>query len=346
MIAQLLLAHGDDSFGLDQVLRAFAKRIGADERIEIGPTSTPDEAAIERAMVEAGTIGMFGMHLAVLRQPVRAAGRSTSATEKLLGLVSDLPDGAALALVDLRASRDARRPPALLGRLVSAVTTRGGIVEERLAPRRAELQAWTRRHAEAINVRIEPRAAALLADRVGGSVAETDVERGDQTRLIDGELRKLATYAGDRPIAAGDVEELVADTRPASLYAITNAVDRRDASAAATALQRALDEGQPVLRIMAALSGRVSDLVVVRDLVARNASPQEIAKRAARGNARMAERLVQAANRYQGAELEAMLQGLFDADVAIKTNAMDPAPAVAAWLGEHLLGGTRRSARP
>lgn len=345
MIAQLLLAHGDDSFGLDQVLRGFAERIGADDRVEIVPGSTPDEAAIDRATVEAGTVGLFGTHLAVLRQPVRAAGRSTSASEKLIGLVSDLPDGAALALVDLRASRDATRPPALIGRLASAVTTRGGIVEERLAPRRAELQAWTRRHAQAIKVQIEPRAAALLADRVGGSVAETDVERGDQTRLIDGELRKLATYAGDRPIAAADVEELVADTRPASLYAITNAVDRRDASAAAAALERALDEGQPVLRIMAALSGRVSDLVVVRDLVARHASPQEIAKRAARGNARMAERLVQAANRYQGAELEAMLQGLFEADVAIKTNAMDPEPAVAAWLGEHLLGTGRGAVR-
>jgi hypothetical protein len=36
-----------------------------------------------------------------------------------------------------------------------------------------------------------------------------------------------------------------------------------------------------------------------------------------------------------------MLGGLFEADLAIKTNAMDPEPAVAAWLGEFLLG-TRR----
>jgi DNA polymerase III delta subunit len=337
MNASLLLAHGDDSFGLDETLRAFAARIGADERVEIVPSSSPDEGAIDRAVVESGTIGLFGSHLAVLRQPVRAAGRSTAAAERLMALVRDLPDGAALALVDTRASRDARRPPALIGRLESAVTARGGVVEERLAPRRAELQAWTRRHAEAIGVKIEPRAAAVLADRVGGAVMETDVERGDQTRLIDNELRKVATYAGERPVSVADVEELVADVRPASLYAITNAVDRRDGAAAAAALERALAEGQPELRIMAALAGRISDLVVVRDLVDRHASPQEIAKRAARGNARMAERLVQAANRYRGAELEAMLQGLFEADVAIKTNAMDPSSAVASWLGEFLL---------
>ena len=33
---------------------------------------------------------------------------------------------------------------------------------------------------------------------------------------------------------------------------------------------------------------------------------------------------------------------LWEADVAIKTNVMDPEPALAAWLGEHLLG-TRRA---
>ncbi|MGH2455256.1 MAG: hypothetical protein ACRDHD_03245, partial [Candidatus Limnocylindria bacterium] len=142
MSVPLLLAHGDDGFGLDQVLRAFAERIGADERVEIVAERSPDEPAIDRARVEAGTVGMFGVHLAVLRQPLRAAGRSTAATDRLTALVRDLPDGAALALVELRSTRDATRPPPLLGRLADAVVTRGGVVEERQAPRRGELQAW------------------------------------------------------------------------------------------------------------------------------------------------------------------------------------------------------------
>jgi DNA polymerase III delta subunit len=340
----LLLAHGDDGFQLDQVVAAFATRAGADDRAEIVPERSPDETAIDRARLEAGTIGMFGVHLAVLRDPLRAAGRSTAAADRLLALVRDLPDGAALALVDVRSTRDAGKPPALLARLSDAVVTRGGVVEQRLAPRRGELQAWIRRHAEGIGVAIEPRAAAVLAERIGGAVAETDIERGEQTRVADGELRKLATYAADRPIAADDVEHLVSDTRPASLYAITNAVDRRDARAAASALQRAIAEGQPVLRIMAALAGRIGDLIVARDLKKRGAPPAEITRRVGRGNMRMAERLVEAAGRYEAAELEAMLRGLFEADLAIKSNAMEPEPAVAAWLGEFLLGNPRRPA--
>jgi len=59
------------------------------------------------------------------------------------------------------------------------------------------------------------------AERIGGAIWESDVERGQQTRVADGELRKLAIYAGDRAITSADVEALVSDTRPASLFAIT-----------------------------------------------------------------------------------------------------------------------------
>jgi DNA polymerase III delta subunit len=337
MSATLLLVHGDDGFGIDQALAAFAVRVEVAERTEITAERSPDEAAIDRARLESATVGMFGAHLVVLRQPILAAGRSNAAQDKLLALVAKLPDGAALALAELRPSRDAGKPPALLKRLAEAVTERGGEVEQRDTPRRNELQGWIRGHAERLGVAIEARAAAMLAERVGGAIWESDIERGQQTRVADGELRKLATYAGDRAVTAADVEALVSDTRPASLFAITNAIDRREPAAAAAALERAIGEGQPVLRIMAALEGRIADLIVARDLGAGGATPQELTKRVGRGNARMAERIAEASRRYSMAELEGMLRGLFDADLAIKANEMAEEPALVAWLGEYLL---------
>jgi DNA polymerase III delta subunit len=337
MTTAVLLVHGDDGFGIDQALVAFAERLQVAERTEIVPERSPDEAAIDRARIESATIGMFGAHLVVLRQPMFAAGRSAAAAEKLLALLTELPDDAALALAELRPSRDAGRPAALLQRIADAVTLRGGAVEERATPRRNQLQGWIRAHAEQLGLAIEPRAAALLAERVGGAIWESDIERGQQTRIADGELRKLATYAAGRAIGAADVEALVSDTRPASLFAITNAIDRREPAAAAAAVERAIGEGQPVLRILAALEGRITDLIVARDLSAVGADPQELTKRVGRGNARMAERIVEAARRYSGAELEAMLRGLFEADLAIKANEMEEEPALVAWLGEYVL---------
>ena len=341
MSAPLILLHGDDGFGLDLALRAFADSVDATDRVEIVPDRTPDEGAIDRARLEAGTMSMFGTHLAVLRQPLKAAGRSTAAADRLIGLVEDLPAGSALALVEERPSRDSGKPPALLKRLADAVRARKGQVDEYPAPRRGDLRGWITAHAARLTSPIEVRAAHVRAERIGGAVWETDVERGEMTRIADSELRKLATFAEGRPITADDVGALTADVRPASVFAITNAVDRREPAGAAEAMRRALAEGQPGLRILASLAGRVSDLIVVRDLAARRTPPGEIAKRVARGNARVAERLVEAARRYRGEELEAMLVGLFEADVAIKSNAMEEEPALVAWLGEHLLASGR-----
>lgn len=344
MSASLLLAHGDDSLGIDLALGRFAERLGNPDRTVIHPDRSPDEQALDRARVEAASIGLFGPHLVILRQPLRAAGRSTAATDRLLELVRTLPEGAALALAEERPSRDVTRPPALLRRLVEAVSAAGGEVEPCTAPRRNELGPWTGRHAASLGIRIEPRAAALLAERVGGSVWETDVERGQQTRVVDAELRKLALHAGDQPIAVADVEALTVDTRPASVFAITNALDRREPAAAAAALQRAIGEAQPVLRITASLANRITDLIVARDLSDRGVSAPELTRRVGRGNARMAQRIVEAARRYEPAELEAMLNGLYEADLAIKTNAVEPESAITAWLGTYVLGTRRPSA--
>jgi len=339
MTATLLLAHGDDAFAIAGSIAALAASLGDADRVDLAPERSPDEAVLDRARMEAASVGLFGAHVVVLRQPLKAAGRSVAGEEKLLALVRDLPDGGALALAEERPSRDVGKPPALLRRLVEAVRERGGSVVEHRAPRRAELAGWARRHASSLGIQLEERAASLLAERVGGAVWETDVERGEQTRVIDSELRKLASYAGERPIAVQDVELLTADTRPASVFAITNALDRREPAAAASALRRALDDGQPVLRIMASLQGRVSDLIVARDLVDRGIPPHELTRLVGRGNARIAERVVEAARRYRPAELERMLRGLFEADLAIKRNDTEPEAAVAAWLGEQVLAG-------
>src|SRR5580765_8377766 len=101
----LFLVHGDDGFGIDQAVAAFAVRVEGAERTEIVPERSPDEAAIDRARIESATVGIFG------------AGRSSGAGDKLLALVTELPEGAALALAELRPSRDVGKPPALLKRL-------------------------------------------------------------------------------------------------------------------------------------------------------------------------------------------------------------------------------------
>lgn len=339
-----LLAHGDDAYQIDRAVAAFTERAGATGTVVLTPERAPDEPLLERAGLEAATVGLFGTHCVVIRQPLRAAGTSTSAADRLVGIVEALPDGAALALAELRPSRDVGRPPALLGRLEAAVRAAGGEVVTCAAPRRDELRGWVSRHAEELGIDIRPPAAAALAVRIGG-VWENDVERSEQTRVADSELRKLAIAVEDRPIEVDDVEALVADVRPPSVNAVANAVERRDARRAAEALQRAFDDGEPVLKIMAALEARVADLIVARDLLDQGATPAELTKRLRPGNPTAAGKIATAARRYSGPELEAMLGGLFQADLAIKTQSAEPEAALAAWLGSYVLGAGPAAAR-
>lgn len=332
----LLLAYGDDGFQLAAAVDQFATQIGALERTELRAERTPDEALIERAAMAAASVPLFGgVHLVVLHQPIRAAGRSAAAVARLTALVTELPAGAALALVDERTSRDAGRASGPLQQLADAVKAGGGAVVERNAPRRNELAAWITEHAAQLGLQMERRAAAVLAERLGGMAWESDIERGEQTRRADSEVRKLAVFARDRAISADDVALLVADTRPASVFAITNAVERREPIAAADALRRALADGQPPLLIMATLQSRISELIVARDLVARRVSTEQLVRRLGKP-ARAAERVTQAARRYSGGELEAMLRGLLEADIQIKSNAVDAESALTAWFGMHL----------
>jgi len=340
MTGKVLLAHGDDAYSIDRAVAAFAVQVGATDRVVLTPDHAPDEALLTRAALEAASVGLFEAHCVVVRQPLRAAGTSGSAADRLLALVEQLPDGAALALAELRPSRDVGRPPALLKRLEAAVKSVGGRVEPCLAPRRDELRGWVTRHAAELEIAIRPAAAAALAERIGG-VWENDVERSEQTRVADGELRKLALAADDRPIEVADVDSLVSDTRPPSVNAVANAVERRDPTRAAEALRRALAEGEPALRIIAALEARLVDLTVARDLLTSGASAAEMTKRLRPGNPSGAERVTGAARRYTADELEQMLRGLFEADLAIKANTAEPEAAVTAWLGEYVLGAVK-----
>jgi DNA polymerase III delta subunit len=63
-------------------------------------------------------------------------------------------------------------------------------------------------------------------------------------------------------------------------------------------------------------------------------------KRLRPGNPTAAGKIATAARRYTGAELEAMLTGLFEADLAIKTQTAEPEAALTAWLGTYVLGAS------
>lgn len=99
--------------------------------------------------------------------------------------------------------------------------------------------------------RISGRAKELLKDRCGGNM-----------RLLASELEKLAQYARGRDIEEADVELLVGRAREEEYLELSNALQKRDLSAALRYLRDALAQEAAPLLILGSVVSIVRGLVV------------------------------------------------------------------------------------
>jgi DNA polymerase-3 subunit delta len=93
---------------------------------------------------------------------------------------------------------------------------------------RAEAEALARR----AGFHAEPAALDLLVEALGADIARIAVE-----------VEKLALYAGTRTISADDIEALVPDARATTIFALVNALGRRDRGRALELLDTLAREG-------------------------------------------------------------------------------------------------------
>jgi DNA polymerase-3 subunit delta len=93
---------------------------------------------------------------------------------------------------------------------------------------RAEGESLARR----AGLSIEPEALDVLVEALGADIARIAVE-----------IEKLALYAGNRTISADDIAELVPDARATTIFALVNAIGRRDRTRALELLDTLTSEG-------------------------------------------------------------------------------------------------------
>ncbi|MGB9594583.1 MAG: DNA polymerase III subunit delta, partial [Anaerolineae bacterium] len=90
-----------------------------------------------------------------------------------------------------------------------------------------ELAAWIRARAKAKGARIDAPAVDALLDLIGNDL-----------RLLDSELEKLAAYCGDNPITLADVRKLVPLAREAVVWDLIDAIAQKRLRAALDTLRR------------------------------------------------------------------------------------------------------------
>ena len=124
--------------------------------------------------------------------------------------------------------------------------------------------------------RAEPPAARLLAERVGGHVRESDVDRRRRTELANAELEKLALYRPGGSVGLADVEALVSESIPGSTWAFLDAIGSRAVASSMRLAERLLGAGTPMPVLISQVHRRLRDLLLVREHLDSGSTPPQV----------------------------------------------------------------------
>jgi DNA polymerase-3 subunit delta len=109
--------------------------------------------------------------------------------------------------------------------------------------------------------RIEPEALDLLVESLGADIARIAVE-----------IEKLALFAGNRAVTADDISALVPDARAATIFALVNALGRRDRVKSLGILDTLTREGEYLPLALAFLSTQFRMALTAREANLKSAS--------------------------------------------------------------------------
>jgi len=180
-------------------------------------------------------------------------------------------------------------------------------------PAGAQLTDWVTRRARAQGRRMSPDAARMLVESLG-----------DDLRMLASEIDKLGTYVGEGgEIGGDDVRALTPVARQSKVFDLTDALARRDTSAALALLHELLANGESPLGIVALTAFQTRSLMQVKLLSDRGMPAHQIASAAGIAPF-VVEKSLRLARRFTFAQLEAAHRTLLEIDTSLKRSRMTP----------------------
>ncbi len=228
--------------------------------------------------------------------------------EQLLGYVPAMPEYTRLFLLETSVDKRTALWKSL-NQLAGAKASRVYIKEFPL-PGEKELPEWIQQRARSHGGLVERQAAAELAAFVG-----------QEMRVLDQEIRKLVTYAGERPVTSADIRLLVPYVQEATVWQMVDAIGARDVRQALAAAQQILNEepGKAVyLHIM--ITRQIRLLLQVAELRALGKKQAEIQSTLGMSSF-VASKLLKQAPNFSVERLEEAFDHLLAADIAMKSGA-------------------------
>ncbi len=314
----LYLCHGNDEFGREEWLAKRRAAVSDDAgmaALNIARLAAQNLTANELRSACAAVSFFVERRLVIVdglaarfegRSRKRAGARSASKTDgerqELLDYLGEIPESTELVLNELDTVKSANP-------LLQRVTELKGKVMLFQAPRpdSNELRRWAQERAQRYGLRFVRNALDGLLANIGNDL-----------RLIDNELQKLAAYAGSEPVSEADVQLLVASVREGNVFAAMDSVGRRDGAAALRNLRGLLAEGQPAQYLFTMLVRQLRLILQARDALDRGVPPQRMSEELGIASY-PAEKAANQARNFNKAELLRLYDRLVEIDYLSKT---------------------------
>ncbi len=229
-----------------------------------------------------------------------------SFTQQLVPYFSQIPDYTRLFLLE----QNVDKRSVLWKRLDKLSKQKKPVVylKEFMLPDQRQLPSWIQTRAQRHGGRIDRHAAGQLAMFVS-----------DDIRLLDQEIRKLVTYANDRPVNSDDVRQLVPYMQEASIWDMVDAIGAKNVKKALIMTEKILqDDTSKAIYIHVMITRQVRMLLQVAELITLGKKQSEIQK-TLRLNPYVLKKVMKQARNFTVSHLEKAYDLLLDADVQMKS---------------------------
>jgi DNA polymerase-3 subunit delta len=343
---------GDDDFAMGRAVDRLAAALAVEggvplERWDLRGQRNGVDVLLGQLRERTATPVMFGGGTLAVVSNVGALTMSNDGRDAVLGAVATLAPGNALVILD--ATRSGASGPSKGGMKVSkAIGDAQGVVRGFESPKAGGLANWIEGEARNRGIDLGAGAAKELATRIGGFVTQNDADRPFQTRTASSELDKLALRNSSGRVTIADVEALVAEATPGTVWGFLDAIGERKVGRALNLLED-LIETTPEPVLLSALHRRIRELIEVGDRLSSGEKLPSIAR--AMGLKEYPARLrLEQARYWTVAELTNALDGLLELDAMAKhapgSNVDDAQWRLACtlWVMDHVPRRERRSA--
>jgi DNA polymerase-3 subunit delta len=295
----LYYLYGDEPYLVERGARLLLERVVSPEFREFNlDIYYGADAKGEDIVAAAQTLPMFAARRVVLVR--KSSALSAAALEILADYVQD--PAPATCLIFQGEKVDQRK------RFFLDLKKNGSLVEyKRLYEN--QLGAFIRNEAAAHGKRVEPAAAEMLAYLVGNNLQD-----------LASQIEKAAAYTGEKTgITVADIRQIASDTKVASVFDLANALGERSLAKTLRSLHTMLRDGEAPLMILNMVTRHFRQLRLVREMLEKRMSAQEISK-AAGINPYFINGVVGQAKNFALADFRPVFERLYAVDLALKTS--------------------------